>query len=248
VIDDLSRLGRTPDSVTVSVRGLDGGSVDDLSWPHAEVEQLQRAAPWRTFRWHHGQRHYSGSYWSATTGDHVIYESRLELARLIYADFDRAVQWIVAQPFLLKALVSGQVRRHVPDFLLVTEGGPVVVDVKPLRRQDDPKAAFTLAWARVAVESRGWRFEVWSEPPETHLANLRFLAGYRRGWLFDKDLIEVLNRADLDGRTLREAQRAVTGWPVWSVRSALLHLVWAQVFTVDLDIVLSAGHVLRRAR
>ena len=41
---------------------------------------LFAAAPWRTFRWYFGQRHYSGTYWSATQGDHVIYESRLELA------------------------------------------------------------------------------------------------------------------------------------------------------------------------
>ena len=41
---------------------------------------LFHAAPWRTFRWYLGQRHYSGTYWSATQHDHVIYESRLELA------------------------------------------------------------------------------------------------------------------------------------------------------------------------
>jgi hypothetical protein len=33
----------------------------------------------------------SGVYWSATTGGHVIYESRLELARLLLADFDSVV-------------------------------------------------------------------------------------------------------------------------------------------------------------
>ena len=55
-----------------------------------------------------GQRHYSGTYWSATMGDHVIYESRLELARLLFADFDPSVRRIVAQPFLLKAEVEGR--------------------------------------------------------------------------------------------------------------------------------------------
>jgi hypothetical protein len=30
--------------------------------------------------------------------DHVIYESRLELSRLIFADFDRAVHRILASP------------------------------------------------------------------------------------------------------------------------------------------------------
>jgi hypothetical protein len=45
--------------------------------------------------------HYLGTYWSATEGRHVFYESRLELARLLFADFDRSVHRICAQPFLL---------------------------------------------------------------------------------------------------------------------------------------------------
>jgi hypothetical protein len=35
-------------------------------------------------------------------GGHVIYESRLELARLLLADFDRDVAAIAAQPFVLQ--------------------------------------------------------------------------------------------------------------------------------------------------
>ena len=37
----------------------------------------------------------------------MIYESRLELARLLFADFDRRVKHIVAQPFLLRTKVGG---------------------------------------------------------------------------------------------------------------------------------------------
>jgi hypothetical protein len=55
---------------------------------------------------------------------HVIYESRLELARLLLADFDMGVSRIAAQPFLLKASVEGKVRRHIPDYLLMTGSGP----------------------------------------------------------------------------------------------------------------------------
>ncbi|MFF3263794.1 TnsA-like heteromeric transposase endonuclease subunit [Streptomyces sp. NPDC002932] len=76
-----------------------------------------------------GQQPYSGTYWSATVGDHVIYESRLELGRLLFAGFAPEVRQIVAQPFLLKAGVDGKVRKHIPDYLLLTDDGPVVVDV-----------------------------------------------------------------------------------------------------------------------
>ena len=58
-------------------------------------------------RWFKGQNHYSGTYWCATDQGHVIYESRLELARLLFADFDRRVKHIVAQPFLLRTKVGG---------------------------------------------------------------------------------------------------------------------------------------------
>jgi hypothetical protein len=65
--------------------------------------------------------------------DHVAHESRLELARLIFADYDRSVQRILARPFLLKAQVGGKIRKHIPDYFLATDHGPVVIDVKQAR-------------------------------------------------------------------------------------------------------------------
>jgi hypothetical protein len=235
-------------SATVSVRASDGSSEDGLEWPLVGIERLKAAAPWRTFRWHHGQQHFPGFYWSATMSDLVIYESRLELARLLYADFDQSVSWIAAQPFLLATQIEGKVRRHVPDFLLLTDSGPVVVDVKPRERLKKEKVAFTLAWAKAIVEDHGWRYEVWTEPPHAELANLRLLAGFRRGWLFDHELLDALIVADLAGQTVREAVGAVTGWPQRLVRSHLLHLLWRQVYRVDLTVMLSGGHVLGRVR
>jgi hypothetical protein len=99
-------------------------------------------------------------YLSATMRDHVIYESRLELSRLITADFDRAVHRILAQPFLLKAKVDGKIRKHIPDYFLAA--GPVVIDVKPEHLLTKPTVAYTFAWTRRLVEARGWQYEVWS--------------------------------------------------------------------------------------
>jgi hypothetical protein len=101
------------------------------AWPSVSSGDLVAAAPWRVFRWRRGQRHYSGVHWSATTRTHVPYGSGLELAHLLYADFDVTVTEIISQPFSLSAAVDGQRRRHVPDHLLPTTDGPVVVDVKP---------------------------------------------------------------------------------------------------------------------
>ena len=112
--------------------------------------------------------------------EHVVYESRLEMSRLIFADFDRAVQRILAQPFLLKAKVDGKIRKHIPDYFLVTDHGPVVVDVKPEDLLAKPTVAYTFAWTRRLVEARGWKYEVWSGAQSAELENLRFLPSARR--------------------------------------------------------------------
>lgn len=183
-------------------------------WSEVDVSILSAATPWRTFRSYKGQRHYSGSFWSATQGGLVLYESRLELARLPFADFDRSVRGIVAQPFLLEAEIDGRRRRHVPDFLLLTESLPVVVDVKPASRVSNPGIAFVLAWTRRAVEGRGWVYEVWSEPPAVELANVRLLAGYRREWLFDPAVLAELREADVDVGLAGFDDGAADGEPV----------------------------------
>ena len=177
---------------------------------------------------------------------HVIYESRLELTRLLYADFDRGTEAVLAQPFLLPARVDGGKRRHVPDFLILRRGRvPLVVDVKPWHLLTRPKVSFSLGWAREAVESRGWEFEVWSEPPEAELANVRFLAGYRRAWLFDPELVAEIRGADLDGAMLGEAFRAFPHRPAELVRAGVLHLLWTQHLVTDMGTPLSARHRLR---
>lgn len=237
-----------PDSTTVvCFRCSTEGPEDVRPWSRADVESLGLASPWRTFRWYKGQKHYSGTYWSATDRDHVIYESRLELARLLFADFDESVQRIVAQPFLLKAYVAGALRKHVPDYLLLTKAGPLVVDVKPRVRLAYPLNVVTFAWTRGLVESRGWRYEVWSEPLHVELENVRFLAGYRRDWLFDQDVLMELRAVDLDGVALGQAFRSLPGRPEPLVRSAVLHLLWQRHFAIDLASPLRAASVLRRA-
>lgn len=81
------------------------------------------------------------------------------------------------------------------------------VDVKPHRRLADPKVAFILAWSKTAVESRGWAYEIWSEPSQPELDNVRFLAGYRRHRLFDRKILDELRMLDWAGVSLGEAER-----------------------------------------
>lgn len=133
-------------------------------------------------------------------------------------------------------------RKHVPDFLLITTTNPpVVVDVKPKGKLNDVVVSDTLRWTRAVIEGRGWRYEVWSEPPVVELNNLRFLAGFRRAQHIRQDLVAELQRGDLDSLSLREAMTRVSGWPRPLVRAALLHLLWLQHFDVDLSRPLTAS-------
>jgi len=42
------------------------GEERSVSAEEVSPDALLHAAPWRTFRWYFGQRHYSGTYWCAT--------------------------------------------------------------------------------------------------------------------------------------------------------------------------------------
>jgi len=209
---------------------------------------FEESVPWRRFRSHKGQKHLSGSYWSATTGDFVVYESRLELARLLLADFDPTVVMIYAQPCLVEAPVEGRVRRHVPDFLLVSrDGGVEVVNVKPAGRLEDPKVARALAWPGELVRSHGWRYEVWSGTDPVVMANVRFLAAYRRPWVVDQELVARAWEAVHDREELSVTEhRLASTAAVEQVRPALLSLLWSGRLFTDLSQPLSGASMLRR--
>jgi hypothetical protein len=100
---------------------------------------------------------------------------------------------IAAQPFLLQAQVSGRLRRHVPDFLLVRADHMVqVVNVKPAARLADPAVAESLGWPGPLFEARGWDHEIWTGVDPVLLENVRFLAGYRRPGIPPDDVASAI--------------------------------------------------------
>ncbi|ETB35404.1 tnsA endonuclease N terminal domain-containing protein [Mycobacterium avium subsp. hominissuis 10-5606] len=230
---------------TVAIK-RDNGEIVERPVCQATSKHLSSARPWRTFRWYYGQKHYSGSYWSMTEGAHVIYESRLELARLLLADYAPDVRHIIAQPFLMRARVDGRLCRHVPDYLLFTSSGLTVVAVKPEHFLQAPKIVATFAWVRHVVQDAGWTFEVFSEPDPTLLANVRFFAGYRRPESISQRLLIALRSRILVGLTFGDAVRCLDA-PAPCVRAALLHMLWRHELTVDMSQPLSTHTVLKGA-
>jgi hypothetical protein len=234
-----------PADAVVSLRMADGG---EASFPLRQVQgrQVVAAVPWRKTRSARGQAHYPGYFWSATMGGHVIYESRLELARLLLADFDRDVAAIAAQPFLLQARVAGTARRHVPDFLLVHADKSVrVVNVKPAGKLAEPRTAEALAWPGRLIEGHGWRYETWSGADPVLLANLRFLAGYRRAGLLPEGLLDDILAAVMPGDTIGGviSRMSRTRRP-GEVKAAVLRLLWLQRLATDLHGHLGSGSTL----
>jgi hypothetical protein len=212
-----------------------------------DVGEVVAGRPVREFRWVKGQRHYSGWYWSATMGGLVVYESRLELDRIMLADFATDVVGIAAQPFQLIGADGDRTRRHVPDVLLVHAGGGVtVVDVKPVDRLDDPSVRAVFGWTDRVVAARGWSFEVWSGASAGLLRNVRFLAGYRRAAVVDHGLATSVLEAAADGVTIAGVERAVCA-RAGTVRPVVLHLLWHGRLTADLSAPLDGATVVRAA-
>lgn len=88
----------------------------------------------------------------------MVYESRLELARIMLADFDPLVTGIATQPFLLTGPDWDQTRRHIPDLLLVhADGGVTVVDVKARSRMTDHPVPEQFAWTQRICTGKGGR-------------------------------------------------------------------------------------------
>ena len=154
-----------------------------------------------------------------------------------------------AQPFLIEGNVSGKVRRHVPDYLLVdVDQVLTVVNVKPADRLADPAVAASLAWAAQAFESRGWRSETWSGTDETTMFNIRFHAGYRRPATIDKELVELVRLEARAGESLGELERRLrVSHPRPQIRPAILHLLWLGWFRIDLTLPLGPDTLLNLA-
>lgn len=236
--------GQRAGGIRVTYRAS-GGAVVDTTLDRLCAGEVIAGLPVREFRWYKGRRHYSGWYWCATGQRLVVYESRLELARIMLADFDPAVTAVAAQPFRLIGRDGSRVRRHVPDVLLAgADGGVTVVDVKAPGKRADPEVRAVMEWTRQVAALRGWAFEEWYGAPPRLLANVCFLAGYRRRGLVDEQLIPVVLEAAGDSSLVTEVERRVRGAHLALVRPVVMHLLWSGALVTDMERPLSGDSVI----
>jgi hypothetical protein len=224
------------------------GHVVNVPLSDLDANAVVQGRPWRVFPWYLGQKNYAGLYWSSTERALVGYESRLERARLLMLDFDTDVNQIASQPFRLRAVTGGKRISRVPDYLACTDGRPLVVDVKPRRELSKPEVFEILDLTRRVIESRGWRYEVCSEPADVEFNNVRFLAGYRRDWLVDGDHLDAVRSLVRTGETTTIGQIvAEAQLPRQHALAALFHLLWRQELVVDMSRKMESTSTVQRA-
>ncbi|WP_220183332.1 TnsA-like heteromeric transposase endonuclease subunit [Sphaerisporangium album] len=195
--------------------------------------RFEQAPPVRPFDWSKGGTSFAGWYYSVTNADHVGYESWLERDRLILLDADPEVRGIASQPFWLHWHDGVRRRRHAPDyFVRLADGRGRVIDVRADDQIDDAAAQAFEASQR-ACRSVGWEFARVGVPDPVLMANMRWLARYRRRRCGDRrDVADELLRVFGQPTPLRAGACSV-GDPLL-VLPVLFHLLWMGVLAADI--------------
>lgn len=207
---------------------------------------LSNVLPVREPPSHLGQRHYPGRFWCSTTQDHVFYESRLELSRLLLADFDPHVSWVAAQPMWITGTYDGKQRRHVPDFLLTHgDGSLTLVDVKAPYFAQQERAKVVFRWTAEVCKHLNVGYEVWQGADATLMANLRLLAVARRQTRRFQHLELVDELSDASPLGVKEEHLAAEG--VEAPRNLIFELLWHGRWSTDLSQPLQPTSTVRGA-
>ena len=218
---DVSFVGAGGEALTVTCEALGG-------------VELRSTRPVRAPRLCRGQAHFCGEYWSATTGTMLAWESRQELVHLMR--LDQGPRWchLSTQPLRVRFVAEGKVRSHVPDLLAVDDDGSVhVVDVKMTGHLEDPLVRASFSATKEAVGRAGWSFAVATEMPSELVANLRWLAGFRRPFLADAVIARGLLAVCAEPRPIGTVLASVACKA--EARPVLMHLLWTGDLYCALD-------------
>jgi hypothetical protein len=207
---------------------------------------FERVSPVRSFGSFRGQRSFQGSWWFATTGEHVGFESWVERDAVMLLDFDPDVVAVSSQPFCLRWAGQPGARRHVPDFFArLADGSAVVIDVRPdeLVGADDAEVFAATQRACAAV---GWGYRRVGVADAVLAANVRWLSGFRhrRGGNAPGGS-ELVRRAAAGPVTV--ADLAGCAGDRLAVLPALYHLLWCGVLAADLAAAPLSGRTVVRA-
>jgi len=204
--------------------------------------------PVRVVSSYKGQPNMPGLYWFATTAEHVLYESRREMRALMMLDFDSDVIGVVAQPFVLVYTGGNdsKKRSHVPDYFASRLDAPKrLVDVKPPKAADKPDVKRVFDATREACGIAGWDYEVVTGHAPTLLANVEWLASYRRPPALLDDTAPVIVEAASGGRSIEDLAGVFrSGIHEALVRPVVMHLLWKRILDTDLSVPLTDSSIV----
>jgi len=199
-------------------------------------ERLWETQPVRRGVQYPNRRNQHGLYFWPRTGEHVWYESGLELASLVDLDYQGQAVHIAAQPFRLLFRRQSPATYHDPDFFAVhANGDQVVYDVKPSDRIT-PKAVDQFAETARICDAVGWRHVVLTETHAQRTANLEFLRSTRHTRCHPpterlEHLLSVFDGARPIGEGIAMADCRHPALVMPHVR----HLLWHHHLRVDLE-------------
>lgn len=217
---------------TVQWRTPDG--TDKSAWATSALldANIHFALPIRTGNRYPRQRNYHGKYYFSQTRRHVWHESLLEASVLTWLDMHCTIQAITSQPM---TIMFADGLSHTPDFLaLHDDHRQVVYDVKPVKFLTD-KVLSQFAKTRELCESIGWGYEVHTGFTDQVRVNLDWFAAFKHPGYHPGPVATARLLAAMTGpMTVREAARTLGLGTLAEGRSAVYHLTWTQVLTVDL--------------
>lgn len=209
------------------------GDVDRVPVHRVRAAMFDDAQPCRRFSWRTSQRHRPGLMYMQSLRRHVGFESLQEQRFLLALDFDGGAHDVLGQPFALRYVDRRRWRLHVPDYLLRTDRGVVLVNVRPEGLvEDDDRRNFAALDAVAAHHS--WRHEVvtgWRQPA---MSTVDTLSAHRRPM---KDPLgvraQVLDALDRHGPQPFAALAETTGCEAVA-RAFICALLWHRDATIDL--------------
>ena len=240
------------DSTALAATGVQVVFVDEAGAKQSGALEVlwctgfEHVSPVRSFGSFRGQRSFQGSWWFATTGEHVGFESWVERDAVMLLDFDPDVVAVSSQPFCLTWAGRLRARRHVPDFFArQADGSAVVIDVRPdeLVGADDAEVFAATQRACAAV---GWGYRRVGVADAVLAANVRWLSGFRHHRCGNAPAgSELVRRAAAGPVTV--ADLAGCAGDRLAVLPALYHLLWRGVLAADLTVALLSGRAVVRA-
>ena len=137
------------------------------------AEDFVLGHPTRDYSRRKTQQHKPVAIWTHTTQGHVHCESRLEREFVLLADFDPRVMHISAQPFTALWPNGSPLKKHTPDFAVLSPGlPPIAVDVKTPAAAAKPANVARHKHIRDTFAAAGILHIIWTGLPDAAAKNL----------------------------------------------------------------------------